>query len=72
MGCHWLLQCEVNCNLSEIISTERWKRLETKAKDWKGLDKFGNAFESTDWEEEALARPWKMLYQCMLDVTSKM
>ena len=48
MGCHWLLQCEMNCNLSEIISIERWKRLETKAKDWKGLDKFGNAFESTD------------------------
>ena len=47
------LQCGVNCNSTETISTERWKQLETKTKDWKGLDKFGNVFESTDWEKGA-------------------
>ena len=42
------LQCGVNCNSTETISTEKWKQLETKTKDWKGLDKFENIFESTD------------------------
>ena len=27
--------------------------METKAKDWKGLDKLGSVFESTDWENGA-------------------
>ena len=48
---HCLLQCGVNCNSTETISTEMWKQLETQTKDWKGLDKFGNIFESTDWEK---------------------
>ena len=47
------LQCVVNCNSTETISTGRWKQLETKTKDWKSLDKFGNVFESTDWEKGA-------------------
>ena len=41
----------MNCNTTETMSTERWKQLEMKTKDWKGLDKFGNIFESTDWEK---------------------
>ena len=36
---HCLLQCGVNCNSTETISTEMWKQLETQTKDWKGLDK---------------------------------
>ena len=30
----------MNCNSFETISTERWKQLETKIKDWKGLHNF--------------------------------
>ena len=48
-----LLQCGVNWNSSETISTERWKQLETKAKDLKDLGKFGNVYESTHWEKGA-------------------
>ena len=32
MDYHCLLQCGVNCNSTETISTERWKQLETKTK----------------------------------------
>ena len=45
---HCLLQCGMNCNSTETISTERWKQLETKVKVLKVLDKFGNVLESTD------------------------
>ena len=47
------LQCGVNCNSTESNSTKRCKQLETKTKDWEDLDKFGNVFESTDWEKGA-------------------
>ena len=50
---HCLLQCGMNCNSTETISTERWKQLETKVKVLKVLDKFGNVLESTDWEKGA-------------------
>ena len=46
-----LLQCGVNCSSTETISAGRWKELGTKTKDWKGLGKFVNVFESTDWEK---------------------
>ena len=48
-----LLQCGVLCNSVETISSESWRQLETKAKDWKDLQNFGNVFESTNWEKRA-------------------
>ena len=53
MDYHCLYQCEVNCNSTETISTEKWKQMKTKVKDWKGSGKFENVFESTDWEKGA-------------------
>ena len=50
---HCLLQCGVNCNSTETISTERCKQLETNTTDWKGLNKFGHTFESSDCEKGA-------------------
>ena len=47
------LKCGVNCNSTETISSGRWKQLETKSKDYNGLDKFGNVFGSTDCEKGA-------------------
>ena len=41
----------MNCN--ESINAERWKQLETKTKDWEGLGKIGNIFESTDLQKGA-------------------
>ena len=49
------LQCGVKYNSTESNTTKRWKQLETKTKDWEDLDKFGNVFESTDWEKGAEA-----------------
>ena len=49
----WDEQCGMNCNSNKSINAERWKQLKTKSKDWEGLDKIGNVFESTDWEKEA-------------------
>ena len=40
MDCHYLLQCGLNCNSSETLSTERWKQLKTKTKEWKSLERF--------------------------------
>ena len=50
---HCLLQFGMNCNSTETINTERWKQLETNTTDWKGLNKFGHTFESTDCEKGA-------------------
>ena len=47
----WDEQCGMNCNSNKNINAERWKQLKTKSKDWEGLDKIGNVFESTDWEK---------------------
>ena len=48
-----LLQYRVIWNSTETSSTERWKQLKTKTKDWKGLGNFRNIFESTDWAKGA-------------------
>ena len=50
MDYHYLFQYEVKCNSTETIRTEKWKQMETKIKEWKGMEKFGNVSESTDWE----------------------
>ena len=50
MDYHCLLQCGVNCHITETISNKRWKQLGLKTKDWRGLEKFRNLFESTEWE----------------------
>ena len=47
------LLCGLHCNSIQTITTERWKLLETKTKNWKGLGKFGNVLECTDWEKQA-------------------
>ena len=60
---HCLLQCGVNCNSTETISTEMWKQLETQTKDWKGLDKvweyiWKHWLGKGNWR---VAHLWKML-----------
>lgn len=51
MAYQCVLQCGLNCNLSDVISTDKWEKLKLKTEDWKGLDKFGTIFESTSWEQ---------------------
>ena len=63
------LQCGVNRNSTETISTERWKQSETKTKDWKGLEKFENIFKSTDWEKGA--EELHVHERCYITLTSK-
>ena len=63
-----ILQCGKNCKSTEIISAERWKQLEAKTKDWKGLDKFESIFESTQWEQGA--EEFYMHHNCYLTLSS--
>ena len=60
-GLPCLLQCGVNCNSFETISTERWKQLETKTKDWKGLDNFEKRAEGLHVHE-----------RCCMSLSSKL
>lgn len=64
------LQCGVNCNSAETISTKRWKKMETETKDWKSLDKFRNVFESADWEKEA--EGIHIYEKCYITLSSKL
>ena len=52
---HCLLQFGMNCNSTETMSTERWKQLEMKTKDWKVLDKFGSF-----WQKKWDSQNWKI------------
>ena len=54
-----ILQCGEACTDNDSIdrwTIERWKRLEEKALDWKGLDKFGDVYEDTDWKSGPIGK----------------
>ena len=46
------LQCGELCTENDMsnITNEKWENMKSKSKDWRGLDKFGNLYESADWE----------------------
>ena len=54
--CPCVLQCGQICDSENRdslckISTERWETIKKKSKLWRGLDKFGDVFDSVDWDK---------------------
>ena len=45
-----LLKCGKPCTSGDTIGKGRWQSLQSKAKNWSGLDKFGDTYDSTAWE----------------------
>ena len=45
-----VLKCGKMCKSSDIISQAKWESLELKTKNWSGLDKFGNVYDTTSWK----------------------
>ena len=46
-----ILQCGELCDSTDTISIERWSKLKEKTKEWRGLDKFGCVYETTQWDQ---------------------
>ena len=54
-----ILKCGEACSDGDSrdgCSIESWKRLEEKALLWKGLDKFGDVYDDTDWESGSVGK----------------
>jgi hypothetical protein len=66
-----LLQCKKPCNASNAIdnlSKEAWEKLKHKAPNWKGLDRFGDVYDTVDWH---LGPSGKHIHpNCRLDISS--
>ena len=45
-----VLKCGKTCDVKDVISADRWDRLKPKSERWKGLDRFGEVFDTTDWD----------------------
>ena len=48
------LKCGKRCNSGEgidKITFDKWSKILTNAKEWKGLDKFGEVWDTTNWED---------------------
>ena len=46
-----VLSCGKPCKTTDIISEKKWESLQSKAKNWTGLDKFGNVYNITSWKD---------------------
>ena len=49
-----LLQCQKPCDASNAIDNlgkEAWEKLKLKAFNWKGLDMFGNVYDTVNWQQ---------------------
>ena len=43
------LSCNAPCNDSDNITQKRWSTLKIHLEKWRGLDTFGELYESIDW-----------------------
>ena len=66
-----LLQCGKPCESTDSIENMThgaWEKLKLKSFNWKGCDRFGNVYDSVDWE---LGPHGKHLHaSCRLDISS--
>ena len=49
-----VLKCRKPCNSGDSIdkiTLDRWSKIQTNAKEWEGLDKFGDVWDTTNCED---------------------
>ena len=49
-----VLKCGKPCNIDDSIdkiTDDKWSNVKSHAEQWKGLDKFGNVWDTTNWED---------------------
>ena len=51
MSFECVLKCGKPCKSSDTIGQDKWENLESKAKNWLGLDKFGDVYNTTSWKD---------------------
>ena len=51
MSYECVLKCGKPCESSDKINQGKWGRLQSKAKNWSGLDKFGHVYTTTSWQD---------------------
>ena len=52
--CGICILCGTECDEDKSnLSSEAWECMKDKAKDWKGLLKFGNVYDTINWEAGA-------------------
>lgn len=51
MSYECVLQCGKPCKSFDSINQGKWESLQSKAKNWSGLDKFGNVYTTTSWQD---------------------
>ena len=44
------VNCGKTCSSTYVISKNKWESLKQKSQNWLGLDKFGDVYNSTPWE----------------------
>ena len=63
-----ILKCGKPCKSSDIISQAKWESLQSKTRNWSGLDKFGSVYESTSWKDGP--RDHYMHQSCYISISS--
>ena len=54
MSMEYVLKCGKPCNSDdsiEKITDDKWSNAKSNAEQWKGLDKFGDVWDTTNWED---------------------
>lgn len=49
MAYECVLKCGNACNPSDNITQGKWDSLQSKSKAWRGLDRFGDVYDTTSW-----------------------
>ena len=56
--CKLRIECVLKCGKPctsrdsiDKITLDKWSKIQTNAKEWKGLDKFGDVWDTTNWED---------------------
>ena len=51
MSYECVLKCGKTCKSSATISQCKWETLESKSKRWSGLDRYGDIYNTTSWQD---------------------
>ena len=51
MAYECLLKCGKPCRPSDSITERKWDSLKAKTEKWSGLDKYGDVFDTTPWQD---------------------